>query len=258
MATAISPALGPLIGGKLQVWFGWQACFVLLAALGVAVLATAMARLKESLPRNDPGAAGSARLLLSYVALLGNGVYRGYAVLIASFFGGLFAFATGLPFIFIDLAGMSPDVFGGVFVLVVIGYLAGSLVVSRVADRVATERLVAGGTAIQFAAAAALLVLMMLGHLSVASIMLPIMVFMFGFAVALPGAQAAAMAPFPMMAGAASALLGFVQMAMAALAAAGVAVLYDGTAVPMAMVLFAMTAIAAVACSVVWRNGTAR
>src|SRR4051812_13038453 len=29
-ALAISPALGPTVGGLLQVWFGWQAAFVLL------------------------------------------------------------------------------------------------------------------------------------------------------------------------------------------------------------------------------------
>ena len=52
------------------------------------------------------------------------------------------------------------------------------------------------------------------------------------------------------MAGVASALLGFFQMAMAALASIAVAVLYDETALPMALVICA-TAILAVCARVI-------
>jgi len=45
------------------------------------------------------------------------------------------------------------------------------------------------------------------------------------------------MAPFPEKAGSASALLGSVQFAIAALASAAVGILHDGTAVPMAAVI---------------------
>jgi DHA1 family bicyclomycin/chloramphenicol resistance-like MFS transporter len=45
------------------------------------------------------------------------------------------------------------------------------------------------------------------------------------------------MAPFPQMAGAASALLGFIQMLVAATASYAVGVLPQGSALPMAMVI---------------------
>ena len=35
VALAISPAVAPIIGGYLQVWFGWRANFVLLGVVGV-------------------------------------------------------------------------------------------------------------------------------------------------------------------------------------------------------------------------------
>ena len=148
---------------------------------------------------------------------------------------------------------MSPDDFGAVFIITVVGYLSGSVVTSRISQRIAGERLVFGGTAIQFAAGAALLALVIGGNLSVPAIMLPIMVYMFGFAVALPHAQVGAMAPFPMMAGAASALLGFSQRGMASIGAAGVAIFYNETPVPMAAVLFAMAFVAMLACLLLWR-----
>ena len=52
-----------------------------------------------------------------------------------------------------------------------------------------------------------------------------------------PNASAGAMAPFPEKAGSASALLGSVQFAIAAIASAAVGVFHNGTAVPMASVV---------------------
>ncbi len=38
-ALAISPAVAPIIGGYLQVWFGWRAAFVFLSVVGVLIVA---------------------------------------------------------------------------------------------------------------------------------------------------------------------------------------------------------------------------
>jgi DHA1 family bicyclomycin/chloramphenicol resistance-like MFS transporter len=52
-----------------------------------------------------------------------------------------------------------------------------------------------------------------------------------------PNASAGAMAPFPEKAGSASALLGSLQFAIAAIASAAVGAFHNGTAVPMAAVI---------------------
>ena len=52
-----------------------------------------------------------------------------------------------------------------------------------------------------------------------------------------PNASAGALAPFPRKAGSASALLGSLQFAIAAIASAAAGVLHNGTAVPMAAVI---------------------
>jgi DHA1 family bicyclomycin/chloramphenicol resistance-like MFS transporter len=65
------------------------------------------------------------------------------------------------------------------------------------------------------------------------------------------------MAPFPMMAGAASAMIGFAQMAMASLGSIAIAVLYNDTAVPMAAVLFVMGAASALAYFLIVRRAAA-
>ncbi|MBX6322402.1 MAG: Bcr/CflA family drug resistance efflux transporter, partial [Rhodospirillaceae bacterium] len=64
-------------------------------------------------------------------------------------------------------------------------------------------------------------------------------VFIASFGFVLPNATALAMAPHGRAAGLASALLGTMQSAIAALASAGVGLIHDGTAVPMAALVAA-------------------
>ena len=72
MAMAVSPALGPIIGGNLQVYFGWWANFVALAAFGVIVLIAAAIGLAETLRTPDPRATEPRRMIANYATLLSS------------------------------------------------------------------------------------------------------------------------------------------------------------------------------------------
>ena len=253
MAMAVGPAVGPILGGLLQVQFGWRANFTALVLFGLVVWIAAARGLPESLRTPDPGAIAPQRLARNYALLLCNRVYIGNMLVTAFIFGGLFTYGTGVPFVLIDLLGMSPDVFGTVFVFTVIGSVSGSAISSRTATRVHGDVMTAIGATTALAGGALMLGFTLAGIVTPVTIVGSMMVFMLGFGIAAPTALAGAMAPFPMMAGAASAMIGFAQMAMAALGSVAVAALYDDTAVPMAAVLFAMGAASALACFLVIR-----
>ena len=68
-----------------------------------------------------------------------------------------------------------------------------------------------------------------------AAIIVPYFVYMFACGLNQPSAMAGAIGPFPRMAGTASALMGFLQLACGAVAGFVVARYYDGTPVPMAV-----------------------
>jgi DHA1 family bicyclomycin/chloramphenicol resistance-like MFS transporter len=93
----------------------------------------------------------------------------------------------------------------------------------------------AGGLAMVMAVA--------LGLSSAASLVLPMALYLAGLGMVLPQATAGAMTPFPERAGAASALLGFVQQSAAALCGAVVGALLGSSAWPLA------TAVAAMGCA---------
>lgn len=247
MAMAVGPAIGPIIGGVLQVNFGWRANFTALVIFGILVWVAAARGLPESLRSPDPGAIAPRRLARNYALLLSNRVYVGNMLVTAFIFGGLFTYGTGVPFVLIELLGMSPDVFGTVFVFTVIGSVTGSVISSRAATRVPGDVMTAIGATTSLLGGALMLIFTLAGVVTTATIVGSMMVFMLGFGIAAPTALAGAMAPFPMMAGAASAMIGFAQMFMASLGSVGIALLYNDTAVPMAAVLCAMGTASALA-----------
>jgi DHA1 family bicyclomycin/chloramphenicol resistance-like MFS transporter len=76
---------------------------------------------------------------------------------------------------------------------------------------------------------------------SIVGLLLPLMVYMIGIGMASPNSQAGAIGPFPAAAGAASSLLGFLQMSVAALVGALLGHLEAQTTRPMAIAILLTT-----------------
>ena len=114
------------------------------------------------------------------------------------------------------------------FAAAVLGYMSGSFGGGRLTTRVGIDRTISLGNLFQAIGGLAGLALALSGIFTVTSVVLPTAIFFFGCGFALPNATAGAISPFPRMAGAASALLGFLQMAAAAALGVLVGQLQDG------------------------------
>ncbi len=245
MAMAAGPAIAPVLGGQLQVLFGWRAAFAALLLIGTGIGIATYLRLEESIPRRDPAATDPVRLMTNYGALLRSRIYIAYSGMTASFFGGLMAFATGMPFVMIDGFGMSPAVFGFMPLFVVSGYFTGSTLAGRRTGRDPAHKLARIGASCALIGGAAYAAVTLLGLEAPATVIAPMMIFMFGYGIALPSALAAAMQPFAQMAGTAAALQGFAQMAMGAGVTLIVAAFADGSARSMALAVAAASILVA-------------
>jgi DHA1 family bicyclomycin/chloramphenicol resistance-like MFS transporter len=244
VAFAISPAVAPMIGGYLQIWFGWRAAFLFLAAVGTVLLIAASTFLAETNSRPNLRALDVKGMAISYLTLLSLRAYHGYTLAVAFVFAGLMAFTAGAPFVFIDVLGLSPERFGMLSLFTVTGFLAGSIAAGRGAVRFGVDRLLQVGVSLCLAGGGAMTALALLGYVGILPILVPMMVFTAGMGIVLPTGMAGAMAPFPTIAGAASALLGFVQMLVATAASVVVGLLEQTSQLPMAAVI-AATAMAA-------------
>jgi DHA1 family bicyclomycin/chloramphenicol resistance-like MFS transporter len=256
-ALAVSPAVAPVIGGYLQVWFGWRSAFVFLTVVGGFLLGATLRLLAETRPTNDD-ASPPVGVVRAWRMLAGDRRCCGYALSAAFVFAGLMAYTAGSPFVFIRLLGLSPERYGMLAVFIVAGFLAGTVTAGRLTQRIGISGMVLRGLVLCLFGGCLLLLTTTVLPLTITGIVLPMMIFGAGLGLSLAAAMAGAMAPFPQIAGAASALLGFVQMAVAAGASLAVGALGENTAVPMAATIATTAAVAlALFTSLVRRESSA-
>lgn len=247
MAMALAPAVGPILGGYLTMWSGWRANFWALTAIACILLAGLVRGLRETNRHLDPTATRPDRLVRNYAMLLGDRTYIGYVAVVACSYSGIFSFISGSSFVFIDGMGLSPELYGLCFAAIVCGYMAGTFASGRLTMRLGIDRMVLAGVITSAAGGLAMLACALAGWLTVPAVVGPFFVFMVGAGLTLPNAMAGAVGPYPLMAGLASALLGFCQMTLAAGIGIGVGHLTDGTALPMAGAVLAVSLAAAAA-----------
>ncbi|MFE0757879.1 multidrug effflux MFS transporter [Inquilinus sp. NPDC058860] len=247
MSMALAPAIGPIIGGVLQQAFGWQATFWLLVGFGALMLASVLGLLGESNRHRDPLATSPTRLARNYASLLRHRRYIGYVLIVACSYSAIFTFISGSSFVLSGMLGLSPPVYGASFGAVVAGYMLGSFGSGRMTLRLGIDRMIATGTLLMLAGAVAMAGLAAAGVFAVWAVIAPFFLVMIGVGLTLPNAIAGAIAPFPTMAGTASALMGFLQMTLAALVgiAIGHATGSDGLPMAVAVLLTTLGALAA-------------
>ncbi|UTW06625.1 Bcr/CflA family multidrug efflux MFS transporter [Pseudomonas benzenivorans] len=236
LVMGVAPILAPLAGGLLLSSLGWQSIFVCLALFATLCWLAVALWLPETLSRKVTPAPLSGALG-EYRRLLGDRPFIGHALTGGLSIAGMFAYIAGSPFVFIELYGVPAAHYGWLFGSNAAGFiLAAQLnawLVARHGPGYWLRRLVW----FYLGCGLALLVI----ALSQPPVLWPLLVPLFGciasLGVLLPNATACAMAGQGRHAGSASALLGSLQFAIAASAAALVGALHDGSAWPMATVI---------------------
>ncbi|MBI5164810.1 MAG: multidrug effflux MFS transporter [Magnetospirillum sp.] len=241
-AMALAPFGAPIVGGWFHALFGWRSNFALLVAFGLGLLVGVWRLLDETNRQRDPLALHPARMAANYTALLREPTVRACVLTVALGFGGMFAFISASSFLLIDVLALAPAHFGFGFAVVILGYILGGLLAGKLTARVGLERMVRLGTVGLFAAGAVQAGLAWAGIQTLPALLLPMSAYFFFAALVLPNATAAAIAPFPGMAGAASALVGLLQMIGGAGAGWLVGHLFDGSTRPLGTVLLILGA----------------
>ena len=219
MATILGliPAVAPLIGGFLENAFNWRATFVALTVvLGIEAIVVALA-LPETIRVKLKGATSPRAVAESYGVLLRHAGFRAYLGLTAIGFSGLFAYISTSSFILQGVYGLSEIAYGAAFAIGVTGFVGGSLSAGPLVRRHGLDGAIGVGAAALAAGGLLMLALVGLGPKTPASVVVPMMVYLYGVGLVMPQSMASALQPFPERAGAASSLVGFAQMAFAAL-----------------------------------------
>ncbi|WP_173934237.1 multidrug effflux MFS transporter [Chelativorans sp. Marseille-P2723] len=209
---AAGPALAPTLGGVTMELAGWHAIFVIMFVWGLVVILLVHLFMRETitpdLSRMRPGS-----LLRSYGALMKSPYFITSSMVVAGAIGAMYTQATLLPFILMDRVGLSPAAFGIGMIMQSGTYFLGSLSMGFLLRRFSAFRLVPAGLFFIALGSGMLCFILNSGPPTFLRVMVPVAVYVFGVAYVMPAMMTAALAPFPHMAGAASALSGFAQMA---------------------------------------------
>jgi DHA1 family bicyclomycin/chloramphenicol resistance-like MFS transporter len=234
---SVVPIMAPLLGGVLASSLGWPAVFATMAAVALLLLAAAV-RLRETAPasRSPATPAQIARTLLGI--LRDRRFVAPYLPFLCAQIG-ILAWVSNSAFTLVSGMGVGPAAYGAMFTLVMCGQVAGAFISSRVVMRLGIPRMLRTGAALMLAAGACGAALAWLGVEHWLAVVAPFVLFLFGAALVVPNATAAAMAHFPGSAGAVSSLIGTIGFTTGALISSGLGALFDGSARPMATLAFA-------------------
>ena len=215
IAMSAAPGFSPLLGGALDHSFGWRSEFALVAAfavVGAIAYGIILGETHQSIrtPLNPVAIAKTNAGLISA---------RRFAVPAATgsmIIGGLFSMFSAAPRLFIEALHFTPIELGLFFAGTVFIVFAAGMLATRLAPRYGLDRPIRAGLWATTASGLAILLISM-----TTPTFLPFLgamcVFLLGMGVVSPLTTAKALSPFGEKAGAASALLGFLQMMSAAI-----------------------------------------
>jgi DHA1 family bicyclomycin/chloramphenicol resistance-like MFS transporter len=215
----LMPMVAPLVGGILDTLFGWEAIFVFTAALSLTVFAWAALALPETRKLSTvPGERISFRS--DFAALAASPKFIGYALCAALGSAPFFSFLGGAPHVVVTMLGRTSAEYGAWFFIPSIGFMAGNFAVSRLAGRFGINTLIWWGAVLTVMGALLnVFAYLALPGWEMATIFLPQIIVAFGNGLLLPTSVAGAVSIRPQVAGTASGITGFTQMAIAAAAA---------------------------------------
>ena len=180
----------------------------------------------------------------SYVTLARSPEYVAFALCGACSSASWFTFCASAPYVLSDLLHEPASTYGMMILLPMATYMLGNGLAARLAPRIGSLRLVLAGRALAFAAAVGMAAWWWFGGLSVWMLFVPITFTSIGDGLSQPAAMASALSTYPRLAGTASGLMGFLQMAVAALGTIAVAALPHDSALGLIAVVGGFIAVA--------------
>ncbi|EJJ3949381.1 multidrug effflux MFS transporter [Salmonella enterica] len=225
---AIAPIGGPLLSGLIIKFNTWPMIFWLLSATGVVML-LALLTLPETLPEERRVQATLKGAFGNYVFLLKNRRFMRYTLSLTSYYMAVYAFIAGSPLVYISYYGVSPQHYGWLFAVNIVGVMLLSTINRKLVQRHSLDALLR--TSLSLAAIAAILLTLAAGLKTGGIAFLVVMMFItFSMnGVIAAASTAAALDEVPEIAGSASALIGALQYGSGIVSSGLLALFSDNT-----------------------------
>jgi MFS transporter, DHA1 family, multidrug resistance protein len=230
----IAPVLAPVLGGWLQVWFGWRSIFAFMAVLSGLVLSICWKALPETLPREQRQRIEPDFLARSYWKVLTTPAFLLACGSMAFTGAGFFIYILGAPIFLMKHLKLHETQFLWLFLPISVGMTIGAAISGRFAGKISGKQtIVAGYIVMAIAAVGNVLLNLLLPPMAPWSI-LPVFIYVIGMSIAGPSITLLTLDLFPDRRGLAASCQGFIGLSANSVVSAFVALIW-GTPLSLAV-----------------------
>jgi MFS transporter, DHA1 family, multidrug resistance protein len=232
MFGTLGPMIAPVIGGALTDLFGWRSVFGFALLAGGAIAITAIVAVYETHPYENR-TFGTGNAASGYAVLFSRLRFNAYVLNSGFMTSAFMVIASASASLMTELLHRPVTEFGIYFPMIPLGFFLGSLISSRVGNRIAGETMILLGSLLCLTAVLAQAFAFSQGLLGPLAFFLPGAFVTMSQGIAMPYAQVGAMAEVPRYAGTAAGIGVFMQNFCSAAFAQLYGFMADGTERPM-------------------------
>jgi DHA1 family bicyclomycin/chloramphenicol resistance-like MFS transporter len=233
----LGPIMAPIAGGGILFFTNWTGVFIVLACIGMVLFLIISLKLEETLPIEKRIPSNFIQVLKNFGSLLKDRQFTGYALTQGFIIAGIFAYVSGIPFVYQNIYGVSPQVFSLLFGVNGIALIIGSQLVGRYSDIIPEKTFLKIGLILSNTAGAVLLGALLIKAPLIA-IAIPIFFLVSCIGIIATTSFSLAMESQGHIAGSASALLGVLPFILGSLTAPLVGIAGEYSAIPMGVTIF--------------------
>jgi DHA1 family bicyclomycin/chloramphenicol resistance-like MFS transporter len=232
LVLGVSPVLAPIMGAGIISVGSWRDIFLFSSGFGVlCVILTFM--IPETRPPQDRVGSRLFDAFGVYRRLLVDRSFMGAVLVAACMQAAFIAYIAGSSFVFMDMLGAPPWSYSVIFGVNAVGFIGCAQLTPQLMRRFRPEQLIVFAAAVQSVAAVIMLVMATTRHVTLPLLLPPLFVFLTCYGLVGGPSTVLALRDHGSVAGAAAALMSFLQMGSATLGTGLVGWLAEGTARPM-------------------------
>lgn len=239
LVIAVSPIVAPTLGGYVTAWFGWHFIFVVLALISAITFLLVYYWLPDGQQADSEVSLKPVSIMRGFWNVARVPKFFTYALTGAIASSGLYSYIAESPHVFMEIYGVNERQYGWIFAFIAMGLIGCSQLNTLLLRKYSSEKITLVTLACQVFVGIILLAGTYFNLLGLYGTILLIWLFLGTQGFAFPNTSALAISPFSRNAGAASALMGAVQLGIGAITTSLVGILSNNTAIPMVLLMSA-------------------
>jgi len=217
MVFGLAPALAPILGGWLQVHYGWRSIFWFLSGFGVLMFVAVQRALPESLPAKERHPFHPGVIAANYWMVLRHRQFVLLSAALGMTFAGFALYIGSAAYFVINILHLSETSFAWLFIPLISGMVIGSGLAGKFAHRYSQQAMIRAGYTLMALAALTNVGYNYFFPAEVPWAVLPLFMYSFALALSMPPMTLLALNHFPSHNGLAASMQSFIQMLLFAL-----------------------------------------